>query len=482
MGEESTEFSAELLKAVLDTVVDGIITINDRGIILSLNPAALKIFGYSEAELIGRNVSVLMPSPYREEHDGYIDNYHRTGRAKIIGIGREAEGQRKDGSTFPLYLAVSKFEYDGKRYYSGLVRDITEVKRYREHLEELVESRTRQLEEAHEQLMRRTEETFQAVLNSASDAVLICRPDESIIFANPAAERLFGYPEAQLLKMKLEAIFPATGEIDGIETRFRPHEALADTSHDAIAHHRDGSHIPVDLAVSRMADQSYTVIIRDMSQRRQLQREVLQSAEEERRRIGGDLHDALGQHMTGIAYLAETLQKQVGDQDPEAARLAGRIAELLKETIEQTRRLVRGLYPVEPRPDGLRDALTSLVKRLEEDFHIEAVFECPEDFVFSDSNAANHLYRIAQEASSNAVRHGGASSVRIRIALDDHWTHLVIADDGEGFASDESPAAGLGLRLMRYRAGLIGGQLTVRSEPGKGTRVVCTLPRLNGDG
>ena len=343
-----------------------------------------------------------------------------------------------------------------------------------------VRGRLRRLAEhrATKDALAETEDRLRAVLSTASDAIVTFDGDGIIQHANPATTRLAGYSAAELPGMKLNALLPGAEAAQSVDTRFQHRQSLADTSHDGIARHKDGHFIPVDLAISPMGDgRLFTGIIRDMSQRRELQKEVLDSAEEERRRIGGDLHDALGQHLTGITYLAETLQKQVSEEDPEAARLAGRIAELLKETIEQTRRLVRGLYPVEPRPDGLRDAITSLAKRLAEDFHVAADFECPDEFVFNDSNAANHLYRIAQEASSNAVRHGGAKSLKIRIVLDEHWMHLMITDEGAGFALDDSPSAGLGLRLMRYRAGLIGGQLTVNSQPDVGTSVVCTIPR-----
>ena len=129
--------SEERLRAILETAVEGIITIDERGIIESMNRAAEKTFGYKAAEVIGKNVSMLMPSPYREEHDQYMLNYVRTGRAKIIGIGREVVGQRKDGSVFPMDLAVSEVKLAQKRLFTGFVRDITERKRAEEKLAEL---------------------------------------------------------------------------------------------------------------------------------------------------------------------------------------------------------------------------------------------------------------------------------------------------------------------------------------------------------
>jgi PAS domain S-box-containing protein len=130
----------ERLRAILQTAVEGIITIDERGIIESMNPAAERTFGFKAQELIGKNVNVLMPSPYREEHDTYMANYRRTGQARIIGIGREVFGQRKDGSIFPLDLAVSEVRLANRRLFTGFIRDITERKRAEERLAELAQT------------------------------------------------------------------------------------------------------------------------------------------------------------------------------------------------------------------------------------------------------------------------------------------------------------------------------------------------------
>jgi PAS domain S-box-containing protein len=140
--------SEQRLRAILDTAVEGIITIDERGLIESINSAAEKIFGYAAGEVVGGNVSVLMPSPYREEHDAWIDNYLRTGTAKIIGIGREVVGQRKDGSVFPMDLSVSEVRLANRRLFTGMVRDITERRRAEEKLASLA----RTLEEKNKEL------------------------------------------------------------------------------------------------------------------------------------------------------------------------------------------------------------------------------------------------------------------------------------------------------------------------------------------
>ena len=125
------------LRAVLDTAVDGIITIDERGVIEAANAAAEQLFGYTASEVIGQNVKILMPSPYRNDHDSYLANYLRTGEQKIIGSGREVEGRRKDGSTFPLYLAVSEVSFGHRRVFTGFVHDLSDLKRAEEEASQL---------------------------------------------------------------------------------------------------------------------------------------------------------------------------------------------------------------------------------------------------------------------------------------------------------------------------------------------------------
>ncbi len=133
------------LRAILDTAVEGIITIDERGIIESCNQAAERIFAYKPAEMIGRNISMLMPEPYRANHDGYLANYLRTGHARIIGIGREVLGRRKDGSVFPMELSVSEVKIESGRLFTGFVRDISERKRLEKEVLEISDRERRSI-------------------------------------------------------------------------------------------------------------------------------------------------------------------------------------------------------------------------------------------------------------------------------------------------------------------------------------------------
>ncbi|CAD0218210.1 PAS domain-containing sensor histidine kinase [Chryseobacterium sp. JV274] len=157
--------SAKLLQAIIETAIDGIITIDDRGRIESLNPSALKIFGYKEQELIGKNISVLMPEPDRSRHDGYLLNYQTTGEKKIIGKGREVKGLRKDGTQFPFRLAVSEVQFQERIIYTGFIHDLSKekeaeefLKNYTLELEELVENRTKSLKKMLHELEEAKEE------------------------------------------------------------------------------------------------------------------------------------------------------------------------------------------------------------------------------------------------------------------------------------------------------------------------------------
>ncbi|NNF59179.1 MAG: PAS domain S-box protein [Rhodothermaceae bacterium] len=369
--EQALRESEARARAVLETTVDGVITIDARGVIESFNPAAEQIFGYAAREVIGRNVHVLMPEPYHSEHDGYVQAYHETGRRKIIGIGREVVGRRKDGSTFPLDLAVSEVHLPGRTIFTGFVRDISE--------------------------------------------------------------------------------------------------------------------------------------------RRRLEQEVLRIAEEERRRIGQDLHDGLGQMLTGTALIARGVARKVERGETPTVEEAEEVVGLIKEADSYARSLARGLAPVELEANGLAAALNRLAANTQHFFAIRCTVETVGGSEADlPESAPHHLFRIAQEAVSNAVRHGHAERVSITLAHGREQLRLRIQDDGLGFpgtlrtggleapeklpsptaetrprnASVRVPARtpmpddnrGMGVRIMHYRARVLGGRLEIRPGGERGTLVTCTVP------
>jgi two-component system, LuxR family, sensor kinase FixL len=235
----------------------------------------------------------------------------------------------------------------------------------------------------------------------------------------------------------------------------------------------------------------FTGLIRDISERRRLELEVLRVSDDERRRIGQDLHDGLGQQLTGIGLIARSLARHLRREGHPAAETVEEITALIGEADEQARRLARGLIPVELSADGLAAALRRLCAHAERLFGIACAYEeeVEEGYRLTDPDAATHLYRIAQEAVSNAVRHGQARQVTVIVlAASDDRLRLRVLDDGTGIPqaviegrSADAPrgrddASGMGLRIMHYRARIIGGSLDVRPHPKGGTAVTCTIP------
>jgi PAS domain S-box-containing protein len=301
------------------------------------------MFGYTAAEMVGQNVSMLMASPDREAHDGYIGQYLHTGEKHILDTTREVRARRKDGSIFATELTVSEIK----------------------HL------------------------------------------------------KLF-----------------------------------------------TGTH-------------------RDLTRRKELEREVIEIASEEQQRIGRELHDVIGQELTGLGMLADALDRQLGGADEAQRQLAGKVLEGMRRVHEQVRTLCREMVLTEMDGEGLRSALANLAERTHEQTGVESSLDCPAPVVVANPTAARHLYRIAQEAVSNAVRHGKPEHVRIELHTTPHGLRLCVEDDGTGVPNAGGypwEGRGLGLSTMRYRANLIGGSLHITPADGKGVRVVCIVPEEDDDG
>jgi PAS domain S-box-containing protein len=327
------------LRAILDNAFSAIISINRKGIVESFNRRAEMIFGYNADEIVGKNVKVLMPAPYREEHDSYISKYLETGEKHVIGVTREVVAQRKDGSLFPAELSVA--EVDHQKIFIGLIQDIT--------------------------------------------------------------------------------------------------------------------------------------------RRKALEREILEIASIEQRRIGQDLHDTLGQELTALNLRAVDLIESIESDPAAATKLAERVSEGLRRGQEELRKVMRGLLPVAVDVDGLMAALSELADQTLKEFKITCTFECPVPVIIENNLTATHLYLIAQEAVRNAVTHGHPQNIVIRLELDE-LVRLTVRDDGSGFEHANQPMAnnrGLGLRIMRNRAAIIGATLTIEPARPKGTRILCALPRMD---
>jgi PAS domain S-box-containing protein len=214
----------------------------------------------------------------------------------------------------------------------------------------------------------------------------------------------------------------------------------------------------------------------DITEREQLERALLEISAREQRRIGQDLHDGLGQHLTGIAFMAKVHESKLAEKQLTDAADAAKIVKLVNEAIHKTRELARGLLPVVSDAQGLMSALQLWAGEVEDLFGISCRFECETAVLIHDDAMATHLYHIAQEAVNNAIKHGQAHNILIRLSAENGWGTLLINDDGAGIQDNHPSNHGMGLHIMSYRAGMIGGRLDVRPSPLRGTCVTCTFP------
>ncbi len=331
--------SEERNRGIVETAVNAIITINDRGVIENVNSATERMFGWTREELTGQNVSILMPEPYRTQHDAYLSRYERTGERKIIGIGREVIAQRKDGSVFPVDLSIGEVPLTGgRRVFTGIIRDITE--------------------------------------------------------------------------------------------------------------------------------------------RKNLEQKILELSEEEQRRIGQDIHDDLCQQLAAIGCLAQVAQQKLRQTGNESADNLSEIVHLVSQANSRAREMSRGLVPVVLESEGLMSALGELASGTEKIFRVSCRFWCDKPVLVRDNKTAVQLYRIAQEAMGNAIKHSHADRIELSLAAADGQIILRIRDNGVGIP-DHSPGrgTGLGLLTMTHRAKMLGGRVTVGPDELGGTEVLCTVPQ-----
>jgi len=213
-----------------------------------------------------------------------------------------------------------------------------------------------------------------------------------------------------------------------------------------------------------------------MEERTRLEKELLEISERGQRQIGHDLHDSLGQHLTATAFASQVLKEQLESKSLPESSAARHLVKMLEEAIALTRTFARGLQPLEVEAEGLMDGFQELARSVSERFSVNCEFECRDPVLLHDAVQSTHLYRIAQEAITNAIKHGKAKFVNLSLERTDDAITLTITDDGVGLPDNAQKAGGMGLRIMAYRAGMIDATFKIERLPESGTRVTCKLP------
>jgi PAS domain S-box-containing protein len=420
-----------------------------------VNRAFLRGYGYTEVEILGKTPDILLaPNNPPTLMSEILE------QTRFDGWRGEVLDRRKDGTEFPIFLSTSKIvDPDGRvSGLMGVAQDITERKRAEAALQQLA-----------------------VIVENSEDAIISKTLDGVIVTWNRGAERIYGYMAQEIVGRSITMLLPPDGAEEMFEILGKIARGERVASYETVRQRKDGSMIEVSLTISPTKDANgkvtgASVITRDISERRKLEKELLEISAEERCRIGHDLHDGLGQHLTGIALKTKILEQALNGEDSPQIGNARQIVKLLNDAIGQTRTLARGLDPVHVEITGLPAALQSLATQSAELFRVHCAFRCGQEDLQIKPQTALTLYYIAQEAIRNAATHGLVQRIELELVVDSTRLSLTIRDDGRGFSNESRSAAGMGLHIMHYRARSIGGNLVVETAPNKGTEVRCVVP------
>ena len=531
-AEERQRKLNETLAVLFQFAPDAIIVVDEGGCIVRVNDQARAMFGYTTKEFLGKRIEMVMPPRFRKRHVGHQKRYMAEPRLREMGAGLELYAQRKDGSEFPVDIMLSPIVTSAGRSAIATVRDVTEHKRIeeslrksREELEVRVQERTAELKQANTSAVaaleaRARQHTAIAELSQRAleghdlssllaDAVSLvlrtlgvefCKVLELLANGDILLLRAgAGWKEGHAGHATLPAGRASHGGftllssspviVDDFKTETRFHAPSLFIEHgirsgiSVIIHGRGkpygvlGAHTAQQRKFT--ADdvhflQSVANVLATAIERRGLEEELLNISSREQRHIGQDLHDGLCQQLVGIEFRNSVLVQQLQDA-PAAQAEAAKIGESIRDVTRQARSLARGLSPVQIEANGLMAALDALTANAAKLFCLSCSFECPRAVLVENPMVATHLYRIAQEAIGNANKHAQAKSIVLSLKQSDGDLTLTVKDNGHGFERGSRVTEGMGLRIMEYRADMIGAMLRVDSTIGKGTTVACRL-------
>lgn len=325
---------------------------------------------------------------------------------------------------------------------------------------------------------RQSDESFRLMFENATDAILWADPDtQCITNCNRAAEMLFGKPKEELLGTHALDLYPPEEKARALPQFMKLIRGSGPLQSDTWILRKNGErrsvHISAD-AVGIGGKRTLQAFFRDITEQKRLEHEILAVSDREKETLGHALHDSLGQHLTGLALKAKALQHDLSGEKSPHADVAGQLARLASEAVRESRNIARGLSPVDVVEEGLGQALKILANTTRTLYGTDCRCRIDTPGTIRDYNKALHLYHVAQESVTNAVRHAAPSRISIHLATGSKG-RLAVKDDGTGMPDNPGDRRGMGLRIMQYRAQMIGAELSIHPNPGGGTVVTCTF-------
>jgi len=333
-----------------------------------------------------------------------------------------------------------------------------------------------------EEALHKERNVVSAILDTVAALVMVLDSEGRILRFNRACEQMTGYTFAEVRGKLIWEFFPDPEELNrfrGLLQKTRDDQSPQEYEGCWVSRDRRQRVIAWSTTVLQGAAGTASYIIAsgiDITDRKRLEKTILEISTREQRRIGQDLHDGLGQHLTGIAFMSKVQEQRLTEKNLPEAGDAAKIVNLVNQAIHKTRELARGLLPVVSDAEGLMSALERWAGEVEDLFAVSCRFQCFAPVLIHDDTVATHLYYIAQEAVNNAIKHGHASQIVIRLAAVEHQGTLTIQDNGCGIGNIVPGTKGVGLHLMNYRARMIGGLLEVQRVVTGGTMVTCLFP------
>lgn len=479
----------------MEAAVDGIIVIDADGYVQTYNKACERLFGYAAAEVVGRNVKMLMPSPDRERHDSYISNYKHTGERKIIGIGREVVGRRKDGSTFPMDLAVAEARHGGDHAFVGIIRDISERKRAETEL-------------------REREARMRSILDTAPDAIVVIDEAGTVQSFSVSASRLFGYKPEEVIGKNVRILMPSPyrEEHDSYIRRYLDtgERRIIGIGRIVVGRRKDGTTFPMELAIGELRLQDrrlFTGFIRDITERQQAERRLqdLQAQLTHVSRVSDmgamatafahELNQPLGAAMNYLNAVRRWLEQSSEVRAPRMLEGTQRaVAEVARasQIIQRIRQFI-----AKGRTERAWGKLGKLVEESAAlalvgtadrpvNIHLQIPSGLPE--VHMDrvqiQQVLTNLIRNAVEAMAESPKR----EVAVSALAADGTVEIAVADTGPGiapevarelfkpFVTTKSTGMGVGLSICRSIVQSHGGELRAEGNPAGGATFRFTLP------